>query len=130
MGNPERIEHNEIAEEQSHYVTSGGVSRSSLETTNLDMVCSAHVPLRTQIGCDIILGANSINREAANTVSTGTDITGMGSRDSGSVAANAATIAGRITVLETSWGRKVQRREDTRFPQCMPAGLLVRGKKR
>jgi len=36
MENPERFEeNNEIADEQSHYATSGGFSKSSLETTKL-----------------------------------------------------------------------------------------------
>jgi hypothetical protein len=69
---------------------------------------SAHVPLRAKAGCDIVPRAHGLRRKTTDTIRAGANIVDMSGRDASSVAADAARIAARVTVLEASRRRKVQ----------------------
>ena len=66
----------------------------------------------------VVLGAHSVCRQTTDPICTSADVIHMGVREaSGSVAADAARIAGSLRVLESRWGSKVQVREGAGLSQ-------------
>jgi hypothetical protein len=78
---------------------------------------SVHAPFWAQTGHHVVLGADHVSWQPANTIVAHANVVHVGVGDARAVAADTASIAGSVAVLEPGWRCKVQTRECARFPQ-------------
>ena len=80
---------------------------------------SFHAPVWAQAGHHVVLGADHVTGQPADTIVAHADVVRMCVGNACSVAANTACVTAGVAILKPGWRGKVQTSERARFPQGM-----------
>lgn len=83
-----------------------------------------HIPFRTEVRHQVILGTYSVRGQTADTIRTSADVVQMGRGNPSAVAANTTSIA-RSIILEARRRCKIQCVVSARLAQCVSATWLI-----